>query len=96
MQNPKLKNSNAAGACNTSSIIRKTFQTNHNTKREEGRKPSLSRKMLESVLFPLWARLPRNQGRRMFQVLGFVLGRSKFYGVIGASYLRFLIQKEAA
>ena len=96
MRNPKPNIKNAAGACNTNGISRNIFHSHISTKGEAGRKPSLFRVTLDYALSPLWLRLPRHKGRLVFHALGFVLGRTKFYSAIGASYIRFLKQKEAA
>ena len=95
MQKKPEKN-NAAGACNTNGISRNIFHSHINTKGGAGRKPSLSQKTLDCALSPLWVRLPRHKGRLVFHALGFVLGRTKLYSTLGASYIRFLNYKEAA
>lgn len=95
MQSPKPSIKNAAGACNTNGISRKNLFPNNNTG-SGGRKPSPLRGLLDYVLSPIWVCLPRNKGRVVFHKLSFVLGRTKLYSVIGASYLRFLNRKEAA
>jgi|GEM_PF-5302614 len=92
----KPEKSNAAGACNTNGISRNIFHSHINTKGGSGRKPSLFQKTLDSALSPLWVCLPRHKGRLVFHALGFVLGRTRLYSTLGASYIRFLNYKEAA
>lgn len=96
MQKKPEKN-NAAGVASADDIteFKKIVPSNHNTK-GVGRKPSLFQKTLDSALSPLWVRLPRHKGRLVFHALGFVLGRTKLYSTLGASYIRFLNYKEAA
>lgn len=99
MQKANVHKAKAAGAGHTNGFLKENFQSHSNTG-GVGRKPSHLRvvipcRQMDFLCYPLWRRLSRVQGNSLFKLLGGLIGKSRLFTELGASYIRFLTGQEA-
>lgn len=95
------KSKNAVGVCSTYDISRNNSTSNSSINGRGDHHPLGLRavipdSVLDEAFKPLWALLPREQGRPFFKQLGDVMGSSPLFTLLGASYIRFLNRKAVA